>query len=234
MKKKVAQSLLLLASLACSIDASANDLYKYTVGLDMLKTNSSFEKFYGKGVFKEKPTQYALLGQYNLSNNFFLELGYRYSIGKGLKTIGRGENYYPGQTSLENISYTYNSKIKQQFPYIGAGWNYSVPGLSGTYVSLLGGLSLVKVNGWFEIVSDELANWPSSDIASSRRTFNKSMPSAMIKAAINHKFNDHFGVRLSAIWQKLDHFKLNSSTGQAQIRLKNSSAVGVGIFYSIA
>lgn len=232
MKKKFVGVLAIASSLFC-MDGLANEASKHTVGVDVLKTNFSLEEGYGKGVFKKNLNQYNVFGQYDLSNNFLVEYGYGYMAGKRKNTLNAGD-FYPGDTSSPlTFSHTFNSKIKQQFSYVGMGWNYNIPRLSNTFFSILGGLSMVKVNGWFEVVSTQIAPLTTQQVASSRRSFSKTMPSIILKAAINHKFTDHFGLRLSGMWQRLDHFRLNSKPSGAQLRLKNCTAFGIGVFYNI-
>ena len=237
MKKTIVSALVLGSAYLYGMEVLANEHSNHTVGIDLLKTNFSFVKGYGKGVFGKNLNQFSLFGQYNLRNNLFLEYGYGYMTSKRKNDLQAGE-FYPGDTA-DPLPYMYkfNSKITQQFSYLGMGWNYNIPKLSNTYISLLAGLaglSVVRVNGWFEVPGTQLTPVaPAQRVANSRRSFSKTMPSVILKAAVNHKFTDHWGIRLSGVWQKLDHFKLNSKPIGAEIRLKNCTSVGLGMFYNI-
>jgi hypothetical protein len=67
------------------------------------------------------------------------------------------------------------------------------------------------------------------------RSFKKTKPSVLLRIAINHKFSNSLGIRLTGAWHKLSQFKLKSIENPeslTEIQLKNCASVGLGVFYS--
>jgi hypothetical protein len=207
----------------CSSNVSAIEIID-TLGVDILKSNFALKDQYGSKVFGKNLGGVNIFGQRELSDYLFLEYGYEYMSSKDKNTINRGD-YYPGDPNPVNRSFVkFNSKIKQQFPYLGVGVKYAFPSMPNTYVSALGGLAIVKINGSMEITeTSTYGPYTPAMTYDSRRSFSKTKPSFLLKVALNHEFQNSWGVRLTGEFRKLSQFKLKSKTdgSLAEIRFYN-------------
>lgn len=200
------------------------------IGLDLFKSNFSLKERYGKEIYGKNLGGINIFGQYYFKNNAFIEYGYEYMRSKNENIINPGE-YSPGAPGPQPLWAKYNTKIKQQFPYVGVGYDIGIGEKSS--VSLLGGVAVIRVTGFHEWIGHAVFPVTPSATAISRRNFDKIKPSFLFKLSVNHEFNNYLGVRFTSAWRKLDHFKIKSADSVSEIRLKNCASVGVGIFYSL-
>jgi opacity protein-like surface antigen len=198
----------------------------YYLGLDILQTNYSTTDGYGRNIFAKNPLSFNFFLGYRFKENFFLEAGYE-TTGTKERTIG-GVNYGTLPGMLNRIiggSYTINTKIKLEHPYIGVGFEHSVPFFTGTSAFGLIGISATKIKA--SLIGDNI-NMPC-------RSFNKRKVSPILKAGLQHDFTRNFGMHFIIAWHKLTNFKLKSNelpSSVIEIRMKDGYTCGVGAIYS--
>jgi hypothetical protein len=238
MKKIIISALLLTSTSFYQSTLMANEVSNHSLGLEVINTNHGFLEKYGDNIFKENIIQINAFGQYNAKTNFFLEYGCNYMKGLRTATVDGGSDLPGAPGSILDYSYTWRTKIKQTQPYLGVGYNYFISNLPNTYFSLMGGVSMAKIKAMSEIIADEIyGSYTPEVIDSTKKNYKKTKPAIVLKAALNYKLTDHFGARVSASWNYLNHFKITSKPSDAvrssTIKLKNYTGVGFGLFYNI-
>jgi hypothetical protein len=97
-------------------------------------------------------------------------------------------------------------------------------------LNLMFGVSLSKLSAKYNVFQD---GWGPRDITV---TFKKSKFIPIIKATFEHKLNSNFSVQALTVWKGMSAFKVKSKedpNGSAEIRLKNSLGLGLGVTYNI-
>lgn len=220
MIKKVLSTICCCGVLFCDVSLAQNK-----VGIDVAKSNFSLKEGYGKNIYARNLANINIFGQYYFKNNMFFEYGYEYMSGKK-KDIGLAEGSYAAGAPIV-YPMTFNTKITQQSPYIGVGYERNFG--KRTSMGLVGAIAVTTVNGYHDTVTMARQAYQISS------SFNKVKPTALLKATLNHEFNDRFGVRLTGAFRYLSHFKIKSRENPAysEIRLKNNASIGVGVFYNL-
>ena len=222
-----------IISASNSFSCELSNLY---LGLDALETRHAMQKDYGYEFFSKNPDLLNAFIGYNLPNQFFLEAGC--TIGenqKRLPNLQTGNNIAPGifysipADSFINIF----SKNKTQFTSFGLGRSFAIEQLQYTRISLLFGFSLIKIKANYVRTGTTTFPSPTQDqINSSRITFDKHSGAPLFRLAINQQVHEDFDLRFSWTWTKSNNIQILSEQSQMiNIRLKNSSAIGVGFVY---
>lgn len=219
--------------IACCFVALACDtlLANDKLGIDFFKSNFSLKEKYGKEIYGKNLGGINIFGQHYLKGNMFIEYGYEYMRSKKEKTLNAGD-YFPGGIAIAPTWFISNTKIKQQSPYFGIGYEYGFG--EKTSISLLGSIAVIRVTGYHEVIDSGFGPIPQAVTAATKRNFDKTKPSVLFKLSINHEFNNCWGARLTGTWRKLDQFKIKAKDSlTSEIRLKNCASVGLGVFYNL-
>lgn len=198
------------------------------VGLDAVYNFMGFKSGYGDNMFKKSAPGLNLFVGHMFHENFGAEAGFEYD-----KKMKRSVTLNPGDLAAGIAvlgiagAVSFDSTLKQNHPYIGLVGKYNV--FDNTFISLMVGGSLSHINAKHVVTGTA----QSSSITGTTRTYSKNRLIPLIRATIEHKFTDRFGLRALVGWKNTSSIKMSSKeTGQQTLKLKDSFNIGVGgLFY---
>lgn len=204
---------------------------QFYVGADAMYSKLGFKQDYGKEIFSKKfAPGINLFAGHMFNENFGMELGWEmYKKMKRSATVTSG-NKAAGVYIDPAIRFVdYDTKIAQNYPYIGAVAKTNILG-SDNLISLMIGASIANIKAQYTVVRTN--GGPLNTI----RNFNQTKPILIAKAMFEHKFNNNFGLRATATWKNTSRFKIKSkedSASKEEIKLKDSLSFGLGATYYI-
>ena len=223
-----------LAATSYSHAQAATDTGPY-VGLDAVYSNMKFKQDFGGNIFAKKaaPGLNLFVG-HMFHENFGAELGIEFD--KQMKKTAKvnAGNKVAGCLIDPNLLKfaSYKTTVKQRHPYLGFIAKTNVLGDDNS-VSLMVGVSLSHINAQYNYFESDLGTIDPSIT----RTFTKTKPVGVVRAAFEHKFNDNFGLRALATWRNTSQFKIKAKEKGANkdtmIKLKDTFNVGIGAVYYI-
>jgi len=206
-----------VAQAAVGTTASTSSTY---IGADAIYGSMKFKENYGDKIFSKKgiPGVNLFVG-HMFNENWGAEVGYEVD-----KKMKRTETVAAGNTVagsfINPLAYhwrAYDTFVKQHHAYLGATAKTNVLS-DNNFVSLMLGISLSHIQARYNVYADE--NGP----VNVTRTFSKTKAMPMLRATIEHKFNDKFGLRALATWRNTSKFKIKSEetpSSTAEVRLKD-------------
>ena len=228
LKKLNASTFALVVALAAGSYSNAYScVCESYVGLDVVYNFMKFKKDFGENIFAKNAPGLNVFVGHTFHEHFGVELGFEVEKKKKrTETIPSGQIVNGVAVLATAGSYSYNTKVTQRHPYLGAVGKINIT--DNSFVSLLAGVSLSHVkaeSNMFRIGANTAANIT--------RTFSKTKVIPILRATVGYKFNNNFGLRALASWKNTARFKLSPEQGGVdQVKLKDSINFGVGaIFY---
>jgi hypothetical protein len=206
------------------------------LGADAVYGSTKFKQDYGANIFSKKPAPgLNLFVGHMFNENFGAELGFEvYKKMKRTETIAAGNTVagvFLNPDPISGInSISYDTHFKQRHPYIGAIAKTNILG-DNNFVSLMLGVSMSHIEAKYNKFATN-----TGPLSYSPRTFSRTKPIGIIRATVEHKFNDHLSLRVLSTWKNTAKFKIKSqenSASSAEVKLKNSFNVGIGATYYI-
>jgi hypothetical protein len=198
------------------------------VGLDAVYNVMKFKTDFGGNIFAKKgaPGLNVFVG-HMFHEHFGAELGFE--VEKKMKrteTIPAGQKVNGFPVGAVQRSESYNTEVTQNHPYLGLIGRINI--VDNSVASLLVGVSASHIKAKQNLFS---IGGAATNVT---ETFSKTKFIPIVRASIEHKFNDKFGVRALAAWKNTSQFKLNPKEGGTdQVKLKNSFSFGLGAMYYI-
>ena len=220
-----------VAQAAAGATASTSSTY---IGADAVYGKMKFREYYGDNIFSKKwiPGVNLFVG-HMFNENWGAEIGYE--VDKKMKrteeTVAVGNTVagtYLDPASLIRFA-SYNTSFKQHHAYLGATAKTNIFG-DNNFVSLMLGISLSHIQAKYNYFRDGFG------AADMTRTFSKTKPITIIRASVEHKLDNNFGLRLSTTWKNTSRFRVKSEekpSSAAEIKLKDTINLGFGISYYI-
>ncbi len=221
-----------ILSAASYSSAQASGSSSNYVGVDGVYSSMKFREYYGDNIFNKKGIPGVnLFAGHMFNENWGFEAGYEVD-----KKMKRTETVTEGSTVagvfLDPLLIdwaSYNTFVKQHHSYLGAIAKTNFLG-DNNFVSLMLGLSLSHVQIKQHLFQSEAG---SENVT---RTFSKTKLIPVIRASIEHKFNEQFGLRALTGWKKTSKFNIKSEEApskSSEVKLKNTINIGLGVFYYI-
>jgi len=217
-----------------SSNAVGNSTY---VGADAMYSASTFQQDFGGNVISKKliPGLNLFFG-HMFNEHFGAEIGVDvYKRMKNTVTVETGSVLLGEMITTEPGApanwISTKTSFSQRHPY--AGIIAKANATNNNSVSLLAGVSLSHIKINYSAFDDQAHDLLNDEVV---RNFSKTKIIPIIRATVEHKFNDKFGVRASLAWKNTSAFKLkskeNPSVG-ALIKAKDTFTFGIGATYYI-
>jgi len=201
------------------------------VGLDAVYNFMGFKSGYGDKVLKKSAPGLNLFVGHMFHENFGAEAGFEYDKNmKRSNTVAQGEMVggVPIPGGLTNISY--DSKLKQSHPYVGLVGKYNV--FDNTFVSLMVGGSLSHVNAQYTVTNTGVGGVVGAAYVGTTKSYSKTRLIPLVKASVEHKVTDRFGLRALVAWKNTASIKMTAKeNSNYSVKLKDSYSIGVGALY---
>ncbi len=212
----------------CGISQATETRSTYA-GIDAVYNSMKFKSGYGDNLFKKNAPGLNLFVGHMFHENFGAEAGFEYD--KRMKrsvTVNSGA--LVGGVSVLNglVWVSYDSKLRQNHSYLGVVGKYNV--FDNTFVSLMVGGALSNIKASYVVTNSGAGSANNG----TTKNYSKTKLIPIIKATIEHKLTDQFGLRALVGWKNTSSIKIDSNNGGVQhtIKLKNSFNVGIGgLFY---
>lgn len=204
------------------------------VGLDVLCSDMRFKEDFGSNIMSNKLAPgLNLFASYMFNQHIGAEVGFEF-YKKMHRTVNKAYGMVAGiNLNVERSDYwvSYKTTMSQKYPYIGVIIKHDVS--DSSTISLLTGASLSSIKAKY-VISDT-ADEHIDPMAGTVRTFSKTNLIPMIKAIIEHKFNEKFSVRATVSWKQTSSFKTMKSKqpSRACIKPRDSFGFGVGVKYYV-
>lgn len=213
---------------------SGNKISNY-IGIDILCSNMQFKEDFGSSIMSKK-----------LSPGINLSIGYMFNqyIGTEIgfefyKKMKRTANNVHGVVAGVNLSQydvndweSYKTSISQRHPYIGIVIKHNIN--DNNMLSVLAGGSLSHIKAQSIMFDNRMQHI--QPVGNRIRTFSKTKLIPIIKATVEHKFNDKFSVTAIASWKQTSLFKMKSiekPSSDTCIKPRDSFGFGVGVKYYV-
>jgi hypothetical protein len=229
-----ARSFVLMISLMLMVCANANNHVYF--GLDAMYSILKFSQDFGGNIISKKPAPgFNLFMGYMFNERFGIEAGFEsYKKMKMTENKVSAGNYAAGVRISNNYGYweLFKTVVSQVHSYCGVVINNNI--FSNNNISLLAGMSLSHIKSQY-IIYDSDGGGIKAD-GEIVRTFSKTKLIPIIKATIEHKFNDKFSVTAIASWKQTSLFKIKSKENPSSdtcIKPRDSFSFGFGVKYYV-
>jgi len=228
-KLSIATIIAFSATSYCGISQATETRSTYA-GIDAVYNSMKFKGGYGDNVISKKsaPGLNLFVG-HMFHNNFGAEVGFEIE-----KKMKRSSTVYPGAlvsgvlVQPGYISFSYDSTIKQRHPYLGVLGKCNL--FDNTFISFLVGGSLSHINAKYIVTSSGAG--PAYN--GTTKSFSKTKLIPVIKASLEHKVTDRFGIRALITWKNTSAIKMTAKeNGTSTLKPKNTFNLGIGALYYI-
>ena len=219
-----------ILSAASYSSAQASGSSSNYVGVDGVYSSMKFREYYGDNIFNKKGIPGVnLFAGHMFNENWGFEAGYE--VDKKMKrteTVQSGQIVAGVMVPTNAISASYDTNLKQHNTYLGLLGKHN---FNNIFASLMLGVSLSHIRAEFNIFDTGNGGKPNVT-----RSFQKTKPIPIVRAAIEYKINDKLGLRALATWKKTSKFKMfpeQISSSPYQVKLHNTINIGAGVTYYI-
>lgn len=218
--------------------SKAND-FTYFGGVDYLYSKTQFKEDFGGNIIFTKPISGLNVFVGRMFNEHFgAEIGLEF-YRKMEKTVNRissgvvvaGEAVPKSDPGDPPYWESFKTTFSQRHPYIGIVIKTNLT--ENNILSLFSGASLSRIKTQYTIFNNaDFDLDPSIRV----RTFYKTKVIPMLRATIEHKFNNKLGIRALVGWKQTSLFKMKAqehNNSEASIKPKDSFNFGIGATYYI-
>lgn len=200
------------------------------VGVEVIQTNQDYKSGFGKDVFKKNPQYYNIFAGFKFSCHFGAEAGYDFQPRRNkVTTLGPGQSTPGGAVIASGDSVGTNANIKGEHPYLGL---FGEIDQSYSWVRKMKYQALIAAS-FSHISANETITSVNGSPTNTFTSYSKSRVVPMVKLSATGSMTDHLGLRVSLNYLNLSEFKIRADQGgTAQIKLKDSWGIGVGLTYS--
>ena len=234
-KQLNASALAFITGLSIASCAYADTNHSTYLGADAVYSIMKFKQDFGGNIFSKKPAPGLNLFVGHMFNEHFgAEVGFEfYKKMKRTEDQIKEGTMVAGVPVLEGFNWeSYRTSLSQRHPYFGVIVKTNIT--DNNSVSLLTGAFLSNIKAQYIIFND--GSEEHSIYGDTIRTFSKTKLVPMIRATLEHKFNNNIGIRTLLTWKNTSVFKVKSqesSSGNTQIKSKDTFNIGLGVTYYI-
>ena len=209
----------------CGISQATETRSTYA-GIDAVYNSMKFKGGYGDNLFKKNAPGLNLFVGHMFHENFGAEAGFEYDKRMKRSVQVNGSELIGGVANTGIPYINYDSKVKQNHPYIGVVGKYGF--LNNTFVSLMVGGSLSHIKANYVITGTSLG----SLLNGTTRSYSKSKLIPIVRASVEHKFAEQFGIRGLIAWKNTSAIKMQAQENNTYvIKPKDSFSFGIGALY---
>ena len=202
------------------------------VGFELIQTNQNYKEGYGKGLFYKDQVNYNVFGGLRFARWLGLEAGYEASSKKGSQVRLEAGDRFPGNVLLDPGEFAImESTIQVTHPYAGI---FATCGWRCISMQAMIGASVSHLKARYASLATETGNLTTDQYNSTVRTFSKTKVLPMAKISGLYKFNNNFALRANFNYRNtsLMKTKAQQGSGVAEIKMKDTIGVGLGVLFT--
>ncbi|HSX20104.1 MAG TPA: outer membrane beta-barrel protein [Gammaproteobacteria bacterium] len=201
------------------------------VGAEIIQTNQNYKYGFGKDVFVKNPQEYNFFAGFRFSDYFGLEGGYEFQPRRSKNvTLVAGQVPPGGDVIEQGSSFSLTSQIKGYHPYLGvfAELDQCAPRIGKIKYQALVAAAFSTITALDSVYAVD-----GTPLTPRVATYHKYRTGVLVKLAAGHTFRNHIGARVSVQYRNDSIFQIHSEQpGTAEIKLKDTWGVGLGLTYS--